>query len=62
MNPREMTTGEAEAFRRGWEAAREAAAKVAEAEEWRLARAEERDAEWSACTIKDAIRAMEPPA
>lgn len=57
-----MTLAEAEAWRAGWRAAIEQATQAAQAEADRWAEVEERDAEWSALGVRDAIRVMEPPA
>lgn len=58
-DPREMTTGEADAWRAGWEAAREAfvAWLLADAEDWRGFTEEVNALERATA----AIRAMEPP-
>jgi hypothetical protein len=57
MNPREMTTGEAEAWRQGWLAAQKAAAAAVKREGERWA--------WSAAEYAEAaaavIDAMQPP-
>jgi hypothetical protein len=61
-DPRDMTTGEAEAFRRGWEAAREAIAALGAAFGCDLDNGGEYDGrDWVRELVVN-IRAMEPPA
>jgi hypothetical protein len=49
------------AWLKGWEAAREGAEAAAESERALWAQMRDSDAEFVACKVQDAIRAMEPP-